>query len=52
MDPRKAAIVTNTINGNKKLFLRSLSDLFSFKIISHAFSGVKIILKRLCKKNL
>jgi hypothetical protein len=46
-DPRKAAMVTNTINGNKKLFLRSLSDLFSVRIISHAFSGVKIIFKKL-----
>lgn len=52
MDPRNAAIVTIKISGYKKLFLKSLSGLFSFIIKSQAFAGLIIIFMRLWYKNL
>ena len=42
-DPAIADIATRIVSGNRKLFLVSLSGLFSEYIDSHAFAGLNRI---------
>ena len=51
-DPATAEIETRIINGNKKLSLITFTFLFSESIVSHAFTGLRIMFFNPIKKNL
>jgi hypothetical protein len=51
-DPRKAEAETRINNGKKKLFLTTLTGLFSESIVFQAFAGSWRIFIRLEMKNL